>query len=296
MLARVIARHGHRYHVRPLDGPVADFDAVARGRHADVVAGDLVRLHPERDLLVIESVQKRDSLLFRSDANRVKPLAANVHQVAIVFAPQPTPQLDFLWRALIAAHAGGIGTLAIRNKSDLADDRSDAMLAQIAALGSRTACVSARTDPAGTLKALWPELDGRATVMVGQSGMGKSSLSNLLLGTENRTGELTRRGTHGRQTTTTARWFDFASPHAGALVDSPGFQAFGLSHLSAEQLLAAMPDLADIPGSCRFANCRHDREPGCRIVEAVTAGNASGERHAFYLRLVGELSASRQIR
>jgi ribosome biogenesis GTPase len=255
----------------------------------DVVVGDRVRLHLERDLYVIEQVEPRQNLLYRSDASRVKPLAANIDQLAVVFAPQPTPQEEFLWRALIAAESAGVRPLVIRNKSDLASADADVMAATLQRLDTRVLVTSTYDQPQASRHALMPYFARQRTLFVGQSGMGKSSLMNLLLQTDLRTGELTRRGTHGRQTTTATHWLDL--PGGGALIDSPGFLAFGLAHLTPAQVRDAMPDLRAVTSPCRFANCRHDREPDCAVRAAVTAGSLSPERYAFYLRLVAELGA-----
>jgi ribosome biogenesis GTPase len=298
-LGRVIAAFGRRYLValdppaepdaaqRQRNSPLSlEVDALPRGRRMDVVVGDRVRCSRERDLYVIESVEARRNLLFRSDANRTKPLAANVGQIAIVFAAQPAPQREFIWRALLAARSAGVPALAILNKIDLPSAAAEAMLEEAAALGAVPVRVSARGNPEGARQALSAHCAGRATLLVGQSGMGKSTLLNLLIGAQARTGALTRRGAHGRQTTTATRWFDYAG--SGALIDSPGFHEFGLAQLAAEDLFHWMPDLDAVAGACRFADCRHADEPGCRIRAAVQSGAVQAERYAFYRKLCAE--------
>lgn len=284
----VISRFGQRYLVRSPEAPetVNGVDAVARGRRMDIVVGDHVRLHHERELYVIESVEARQSLLYRSDANRIKPLAANIDQLAIVFAPQPSPQEEFIWRALVAAQSEGVTPLVIRNKADLTGTEADAIMHRLKGMGIPVILTSTRQEPEASRLTLLPFFQNRCTLLVGQSGMGKSSLMNLLLQTDLKTGELTRGGTHGRQTTTATRWLDL--PGGGALIDSPGFQAFGLAHLTAAQIAAALPDMQAITGACRFANCHHSREPDCVIRQAVAAGLWPAERYAFYQRLVAE--------
>lgn len=288
---RVVAGFGRRFLVAldpapPGGAPVGELDAVPRGRRMSVVVGDIVQCSRERDLHVIESVEPRRNLLFRSDANRVKPLASNVDQIAIVFAAQPPPQREFVWRALLAARSAGVRALAVLNKIDLTGGSAQAMLDEAAALGAVPLRVSARTEPEAAVRALVAQCAGRVTLFVGQSGMGKSTLLNLLIGAQTRTGALTRRGTHGRQTTTATRWFDYAD--GGALIDSPGFHEFGLAQVEAEDLVHWMPDLDAVEGSCRFANCRHADEPGCRIRAAVEGGAVRPERYEFYRKLCAE--------
>lgn len=285
---RVVARFGRRYLVALDPGPGvpagAEADAVARGRRQDIVVGDRVACTRAIDVLVIDAIERRKSLLFRADASRVKPLAANVDQVAIVFAAQPVPQPEFAWRALVAARAAGIGAMAVLNKIDLPSEDALAQLGQIARLGARTLRVSARTDPAGTRAQLEAECRGRATLFVGQSGVGKSTLLNLLVEARSRTGALSRRGAHGRQTTTATRWFAYGVD--GAVIDSPGFHGFGLAHVDPTDLVHWLPDFAAIDTPCRFADCRHLDEPGCAIRAAVEGGAIDRQRYDFYRRLI----------
>jgi len=289
----VVARFGQRYIValaRQGDVPTAaEVDAIGRGRHQDIVVGDRVQCAPDQDLHVIETVEPRRNLLFRADAARTKPLASNLDQLAIVFAAQPPAQPEFAWRALLAARAAGIEALAILNKIDLAGpaaQAAQAALRELAQLGARCLQLSARADPEAAREQLSRACGQRVTLFVGQSGMGKSSLLNLLIDSELRTGALSRRGTHGRQTTTATRWFDYGQD--GAVIDSPGFHEFGLDHLERGVLAQWMPDLAAVTDPCRFADCRHAEEPGCRIREALARGAISPERYAFYRKLLGQ--------
>jgi ribosome biogenesis GTPase len=290
---RVVARFGQRYIVA-LD-PAArspgaqEVDAIGRGRHQDIVVGDRVQCSQAPDLHVIETVAARRNLLFRADANRTKPLAANVDQVAIVYAAQPPSQPEFLWRALLAARAAGIDALAILNKIDLQGPpalAAEAALETVARLGARVLRVTARTDPATTRERLAEQCRGRVTLFVGQSGMGKSSLLNLLIDSELRIGALSRGGTHGRQTTTATRWFAYGDD--GAVIDSPGFHEFGLEHLDSNHLVQWLPDFAAVTETCRFADCRHAEEPDCAIRGAVARGAISAERYAFYRKLLAQ--------
>lgn len=288
---RVVARFGQRYIVAlPAGaGTPAEVDAIGRGRHQDIVVGDRVHCSLDQDLHVIETIEPRRNLLFRADASRTKPLAANLDQVAIVFAAQPPSQPEFVWRALLAARAAGIGALAILNKIDLsglAAQEAEAALQEVARLGARVLRLSARADPLAARQMLEQACQQQVTLFVGQSGMGKSSLLNLLIDSELRTGALSRRGTHGRQTTTATRWFDYGS--GGAVIDSPGFHEFGLDHLEPAALTQWMPDFALVTTPCRFADCRHAEEPGCQIRAALASGAISAGRYAFYRKLLGQ--------
>ena len=291
---RVVARFGQRYTVAldaddSVGAAPAEVDAIARGRRMQIVVGDRARCSREHGSYVIESVAPRRNLLFRADADRTKPLAANVDQIAIVFAAQPPPQPEFAWRALLAASAAQIASVAILNKTDLESSTALAALEELARLGARVLRLSARLDPAGTIAQLELVCRDRVTLFVGQSGMGKSTLLNLLIDAQLRTGALSRRGTRGRQTTTVTRWFAYG-PH-GAVIDSPGFHEFGLSHLSAGDLARSMSDFAAVSPSCRFANCRHAEEPDCQVRAAVERGAISRARYEFYRKLLSQENA-----
>jgi ribosome biogenesis GTPase len=281
--ARVIASYGRHYLI-DCDGRL--LTATRRGKRGDVVVGDQVHFTASGDgQAVIDSMAARSSLLFRSDSVRSKELAANVEQVVIVFATQPAFNIRFVWRALIAAKCAGIDSLVVLNKVELADPGgARGRLAQLQALGYRTLAISAKSRPDEVMHTLAPLLNGRASLLIGQSGMGKSTLLNLLVpGADARTQEFSRHLNLGKQTTTATRWF--ALDH-GALVDSPGFQSFGLSHLDRNEVVSALPEFAPLLGGCRFQDCRHDAEPDCAITTAVRAEAIDPERYAFFLELV----------
>lgn len=283
-LGRIIARFGQHSIIATDDGH--EYEAVRRGKRLDAVVGDRVSYTLHHGSAAIEAIEPRRNLLYREDAERTKPLAANVDQVAIVFAPQPAPQREFLWRAMLACAAADVDALLVLNKIDIESPTARTVFDEACALGARGLCVSAKTQPAEAYEALDRECRGRVTLFVGHSGVGKSSLLSLLLGERLRVGELSQRSGQGKQTTTATRWYPYGDD--GALIDSPGFQSFGLHHLNVADLPEWMPDFAAAPGACRFADCRHLEEPDCRIRSALAAGTIAPERHAFYRRLLDE--------
>lgn len=287
--ARVVAAYGRRFLVQDATGRT--WLASRRGKRGDVVVGDRVHCTAAgADDAAIESIEPRASLLFRADALRAKELAANIDQVAIVFAPQPAFNLHFVWRALVAARAAGIGRLVVLNKIDLPDaGGARAALDELGALGERTVAVSAKASPEDARARLAAEFAQRATLLVGQSGMGKSTILNLLVPDANaRTREFSVKLNQGKQTTTASRWF--AVDAGGAIVDSPGFQAFGLAHLSIGEIAACLPEFAPHLGRCRFNDCRHLEEPDCAVRAAVHAGAIAPARYAFYRQLAAEVA------
>jgi ribosome biogenesis GTPase len=237
----------------------------------------------------IEAIEPRTTLIFRADAFRSKALASNIDLVIIVFASRPQPNRWFIWKALVAATTAGIEALVLRNKCDLAEGaaEADAILRQIAELGWRTLAVSVKAQPDTARNELMRFISGRKCLLVGQSGMGKSTLLNLLVpDARARTQEYSERLNLGRQTTTATRWFPM--PEGGAVVDTPGFREFGLAHLGAAEIAATFPEFRALLGKCRFLDCRHLTEPGCAVREALDAGRVATDRYEFFRSLTSD--------
>lgn len=284
--ATVQARHGHRLIVADDDGEV--LTAVTRARRNDLAVGDRVGISTlGAGQAVVESVEPRRNLIRRSDAWRTKALAANVDQVAVVIAPSPPYSDELLSRLLIEATVQAVPVAVIANKRDLHDtDPGFARrLGLYRALGHAVIAVSA-IDPDATRAALAETLRDRTTLLAGQSGMGKSTLVNALVPDAGlRTQAISTALDAGRHTTTFTRMFELAAPLSGWLVDSPGFQQFGLDHLSASQRLHAMPECRPLLGRCRFHSCTHRDEPGCAIRAAAESGAIDAARYALLIRL-----------
>ena len=288
--ARVVAGYGRHFIVEDESGRL--YEAKRRGKRGDVVIGDRVScLRAAIAQAAIEAILPRASLLMRTDGVRSKALAANVDRVVVVFAPRPAFHERFIWRALVAAETARIAPLVVLNKIDLDAERSGLQaLDRIAQLGYATLAVSARAAPEHARTSLRAALGPASSLMVGQSGMGKSTLINLLAPLANaRTQEYSARLNVGRQTTTASRLF--ALEGGGDIIDTPGFQAFGLAHLDQPQLAAAMPEFVPRLGRCRFNDCRHVSEPDCAVRVAVADGEIDAARYAFYRELVDELEA-----
>lgn len=282
--AQITASYGRRFSVRTLSGCL--YEANTRGKRVDFACGDWVRITPlNREQAVIEELLPRQSLLYRQDAYRSKLIAANVSLLVIVTAAVPAPSEMLLQRALLAAEAADIRMLIAVNKSDL--PQSAAWLEKLAfyqTLGYPLLPLCA-LEGADALK---PLLAGETAILLGQSGMGKSTLANALLGFDAaRTGEISAALDSGRHTTTHARLYDL--DNGGKLIDSPGLQEFGLHHLERTELLQYFPDLHHLAGQCRFHNCSHRAEPGCALKAAADSGAVRAERLAFLQKLSDEL-------
>ena len=281
----MVASYGKRYGVELEDG--TQVSCVTRGKKNDLACGDQVDIKlTDKHEGVVEALHERSSLLFRSNAFKTKTLAANVTQVVIVLATMPSFYEALLNRCLIAAEAAGIKVLIVLNKCDLKDPTSTlAQLKTYQDLGYSVQALSAKQDIA-PLKA-W--LKHQVSVLVGQSGMGKSTIVNALLPESMvRTQEISDVLDSGKHTTTAAHLYHLDSE--SDLIDSPGLQEFGLNHLSLEQLEYAFIEFRPYLGKCRFNNCKHIHEPDCAVINAVNAGKISSTRLATYQQLSQEIN------
>lgn len=288
---RIVAAHGRHYSVEMADGTVRQ--CYPRGKKAGAAVGDHVRIAPQgRDEGAIEQILPRSNLLYRSDDMRAKQFAANVDRLFIVVAVAPTFSDDLAGRALAGAWSAGIAPLIVLNKVDLRDglDEARARLAPLAALGVPVLEVSA-LDADATRATLLPRMAGHVSLLLGQSGMGKSTLLNdLIPGANAATREHSTALDMGRHTTTSTRLYHV--PGGGDLIDSPGFQAFGLQHLTREDIERGFPEFAPYAAHCRFYNCTHQHEPGCAVLQALAEGRIDPARHALFMRILQENAAA----
>ena len=279
-----------------------------RGKKLAVVVGDRVRWLPSQDEGTIERIDERRNLLYRQDEVRTKSFAANLDQVLILVAAEPEFSEHQLSRALIACEAEHITPLIVLNKADLAAPfaRAWQRLAPYRAMGYTVLPLAAKPDlpplPLGEgamLADVTERLHGHTTLILGPSGAGKSTLINRLIpGAAAQTGEISQALNSGKHTTTTTTWYWLDHEKTSALIDSPGFQEFGLRHIDPMQLAAYMPDIKPHVAECKFYNCTHLHEPGCGVISnvesTVGAGGISASRYKIYTDLFGELRAAPQ--
>lgn len=265
---------------------------VLRGRAMALACGDRVRVHRVDGGGVIEEVLPRTTLFYRSDAFREKLIAANVDQVVAVVAAGISLDEELVNRWAIAASALGCRFVIAANKADLADfPVLMARLQPFAALGHTVVALCAKRD----VSPLRPWFAGRHSVLIGQSGMGKSTLLNAIAPDARApTCDVSVALATGRHTTTHSTLYPLAGEGDGWIVDSPGLKAFGLAHLDPDAIAEAFAEFRPHLGTCRFRDCRHDAEPGCALQQAVAGGAAARHRLALLRTLVAESTAARR--
>lgn len=282
LTGQVIAAFGRHYSVATETGET--ISCVVRGKKGGIACGDQVECQPTTvGQGVIEIIKPRTSLLYRSDAFKEKIIAANATQIIIVIAAVPSFSEELINRCLVAAENENISVLIVLNKADLMEPTQAAMstLSLYTDLGYRALPLSALKDVA----VLKPYLKGHLSVLAGQSGMGKSTLLNALIPQARRaTAEISLALDSGCHTTTHSQLYHLDAD--SAIIDSPGFQEFGLSHIKNENLAWGFVEFHPYIGQCKFNNCRHAGEPGCAVILAVQAGEIHSKRLAFYHRLL----------
>lgn len=281
----VVAAYGKRYQIELSDNQQR-ISCVTRGKKTDLACGDVVTVQlTDKHEGVVETTLPRKTLLYRSNAFKSKMLAANVTQIIIVLATQPSFYEALLNRCLIAAEAANIKILIVLNKCDLTDNSDGLQKLEIYKnLGYQVLPLSAKQN----VDALKPFLQGESSILVGQSGMGKSTIINALLPHEAvRTQEVSQVLDSGKHTTTAAHLYHLDAQ--SQLIDSPGLQEFGLHHLSTDELEHAFVEFRPFLGKCRFNNCKHLQEPDCAITQAIAEKKISPERLAIYKTIRTEL-------
>lgn len=290
----VITHYGQQLDIEATDGEDAGtvYRCYQRSNLEALVCGDRVVWCPGEPQGVVVALQARRSLLQRPNKfNELKPVAANIDRIVVVIAPQPEPHYNLIDRYLVAATASDIPVLLLLNKADLLDADSrpalDAMLQLYRRLGYETATVSTRTREG--LDALGQQLAGHTSIFVGQSGVGKSALVNVLL-PESVTleGSLSEAMDKGRHTTTAARLYHLLQ--GGDLIDSPGIREFGLWHMEPAQLIEGFVEFRPFLGHCRFRDCAHEDVQQCRLLQAVQEGAIDQRRFDSYQFILSSMT------
>jgi ribosome biogenesis GTPase len=284
----VVASHGRHCMVESIDGERRICHP--RGKKSQVVVGDQVEWLPSTDEGTIEKILPRRNLFYRQDEIRTKSFAANLDQVVILLAAEPEFSQMQLTRALIAAEAEHITPIIALNKSDLTDLFARALerLAPYTAMGYTVLQLAIKHGRSGDLVEC---LQNKTSLILGPSGTGKSTLINQFIPNALvSTGEISHALNSGKHTTTSTNLYWVDAERQTALIDSPGFQEFGLHHIDAMQLAAYMPDFKPHVSECKFYNCTHLHEPGCGVQAAVASGEINASRYKLYGMLFAELT------
>ena len=292
----VVAAFGRHYEVDTARGRLQCYP---RGKKSSYACGDEVELVPGGDGQgVIEALHPRRNLLWRSDAFREKLIASNLSHLVIVVATEPGFSDLLVSRCIAAAESQGIVPLIVLNKADLAErlEAARSQLEPFRKLGYEVVEVSA-LQGADALRA---RLAGLQAIFVGQSGMGKSTLTNAIVPEARAaTREISDALDSGKHTTTFARLYrlplETYEAGGGWLIDSPGLQVFGLAHLAADDLAETFVELRPHLGRCRFRDCRHDSEPGCALLGALAAGAIHPRRWEHFRAIRSEIAEARRL-
>lgn len=291
----IVANYGRHFLVETPDGQ--RLICHSRGKKSQGLVGDRVLWQASRDEGTIEKIEERRNVFYRQDEVRTKSFATNLDHILILIAAEPEFSSSQLSRALIAAEAEHITPIIALNKSDLAVPfaRAWEWLRPYRQMHYGVLPLSLKASPDADRAALLKLLQGKTTLVLGPSGAGKSTLINLLApGALAQTGEISQALNSGKHTTTSTTWYWVDEAKTTALIDSPGFQEFGLNHIDPAQLGAYMPDLKPFVANCKFYNCSHLHEPGCGVMAAVKPDGSpdgiSANRYKIYSDLHAELS------
>jgi ribosome biogenesis GTPase / thiamine phosphate phosphatase len=275
----VVAGHGRHVWVETPDG--RRLICHPRGKKSQTVVGGQVLWQASQDEGTIEQVLKRRNLFYRQDEIRTKMFAANLDQVLILIAAEPEFSESQLSRALIAAEAEKIRPIIALNKSDLTEPfgRAWARMAVYREMGYEVVPLALKPKAdniaATDLAQLMPLMQGKTSLVLGPSGSGKSTLINRLVpNAQVLTNEISTALNSGKHTTTSTNWYWIDAARTTAVIDSPGFQEFGLNHIEPMHLASLMPDIKTHAQGCKFYNCSHLHEPGCGVISTLKSGTS----------------------
>jgi ribosome biogenesis GTPase / thiamine phosphate phosphatase len=277
----IVTSYGRQFIVEVDD---VNYQAVTKAKKTDYVVGDLVKVDIiNKEQLQIVELIPRDNLVYRVDQNRSKIIASNIDQVIIVIAVKPHFESDFLNNCLLFAESSNIKPIILLNKTDLPE--TDDFLKKIYELYSvKLSYEIIFLSALGNCDKLKTVLLNQRSLLIGQSGVGKSTITNQIIPEANtRTGGLSRLEVSGCHTTTNAKLYHIDAKTS--LIDCPGLQAFGIYDMPMDSLISFFPDFREYLGQCKFKNCRHLNEPGCVLINAVSENLIDKDRFSYLQRL-----------
>jgi len=288
---RIVAHLGKALVVEDSDGQTAL--CKKRTQLENPAVGDNVEwMRTEAGAGRVEKVLERSSLLSRPAKNgKVRPVAANLDQIVVILAVKPNIDALLLDQYLIACRFQDIAPLIVLNKTDLLDEASrkttDELMLIYRNLGYEVIEVSA-TEKTG-LDSLRKRLQNEISILVGQSGVGKSTITNALLpDLELQTKTLSTASGLGKHTTTSSTLYKL--PEGGDIIDSPGVNIFGLANITEQNLAYGFTEIHQLSEQCKYSNCMHIKEPKCAIKDNVENGGMTKQRYLRYLKLLDKLS------
>ena len=286
--ATVIASFGRHCVARDTHGK--QWQVFGKGKKTDVAVGDAIRIEPSgEEQAWIADIGERRNLVYRSDEFRTKQFAANLDQVMLVLSVSPPYSPALVCRTVVACQVANIPLVVLLNKTDLIENiaQETERLRTWVPKQTEIKPLCLHNNSMRQRAQLLDLTQDKSTLVLGQSGMGKSTLVNLLVpSAQAATAGISTALNSGKHTTTTTLMHDL--PEGGHIIDSPGFQAFGLAHLTQAEIQSAFPDIADYALECRFSNCLHQQEPGCSVMAAVDGGVLSADRLNLYQQLLAE--------
>ena len=286
MSATVIATYSRRMRLRLANGK--EIDARIKGKRLKPVCGDQVFAEPienESDWLITSIQERRNQLTRPNTRGQVEVLAANLELLVVVAAASPKPDWYIVDRYLCAAEIMGIDAAVVYNKTDLdsGDNGVAAELAEYAKIGYSVVRCSAKTETG--IADIQNVLAGQCAIIVGQSGVGKSSIINRLTATATqRTANISDKTGEGRHTTVNSVMIPI--PGNGSVIDSPGVRDYAPALASSQDAAQGFREIAATAQDCRFANCKHLREPGCAVKSGVENAVISERRYESYKRVI----------
>lgn len=299
--ALVVAGFGRHYTIETPAGERLLCHTRGKSRKKAAAVGDSIRWSLAGDEAVIDSIMERRNLLYRQDEMRSKVFVANTDMVLLWLAASPLPGQMQLGKTLVACEAAGIPVQIVLNKADLPQAAAvwQQTVQPLERIGYSCHLVSSlepQTTGAAAWQTLLQQLHGRRTFVMGPSGAGKSTFINRLVpDARAATREISQALRTGRHTTTSTTLYWLDASRESAVIDSPGFQEFGIQHIAPQQLPAYMPDIHRVAQTgCRFHNCTHLHEPGCCVIQAAQDAHDTRlekARWELYTRLYAELNA-----